>query len=189
MDECDRGPIQYFRKARFRFADSDALVTTCAVMKHFKAIAAMSENRVIGCGNKIPWRLPEDFKWFKGLTTGNIIVMGRKTFQSIGRPLPDRTTIVVSRTGFSYPGVRTVKDWREISLADETRDVFICGGAEIYAQTLPVCSDLFLTHVKRAVEGDAFFPPFENDFKQVQLVRETEEFKIVQYRNTKLGLV
>jgi dihydrofolate reductase len=158
-------------------------------MKYFKAIAAMSENRVIGNGNKIPWHLPEDFKWFKGLTTGKVIVMGRKTFQSIGKPLPDRTTIVVSRSGFSYPGVTTVKDWRDIDLAGETREVFICGGAEIYAQTLPICSDLFLTVVKRTVDGDAFFPEFENDFKLLQLVRQTDEFTILQYRNKNLGLV
>ncbi len=72
-----------------------------------KAIAAMAENRVIGNGNKIPWHLPEDFKWFKQMTTGNVIVMGRKTFESIGRPLPNRETIVLSRSNFAHPGVRT----------------------------------------------------------------------------------
>lgn len=70
-------------------------------MKHFKAIAAMSENRVIGQGNKIPWHLPEDFKWFKKMTTGNVIVMGRKTFESIGKPLPNRETIVLTRECFN----------------------------------------------------------------------------------------
>src|SRR6185312_2476108 len=109
-------------------------------MKHFKAIAAMSLNRVIGRGNQIPWHLPEDFKWFKQLTTGNVIVMGRKTFESIGRPLPNRETIVVSRNGFAYPGVRTVADWRDIDIAQEKREVFICGGAQIYTQTLSQCS-------------------------------------------------
>lgn len=158
-------------------------------MKYFKAIAAMSENRVIGAANRIPWHLPEDFKWFKQLTTGNLVVMGRKTFESIGKPLPNRTTIVVSRSGFSYPGVRTVKDWREIDLAIETREVFICGGAEIYAQTLAVCSDLYLTVVKRTVEGDAFFPEFEMDFAPVEQVRDADEFKILHYKNKNLGLV
>ena len=78
-------------------------------MKHFKAIAAMSLNRVIGAGNRIPWHLPDDFKWFKAKTTGHIIVMGRKTFESIGRPLPNRETIVLSRGGFVFPGVRVVR--------------------------------------------------------------------------------
>ena len=158
-------------------------------MKYFKAIAAMSENRVIGCANKIPWHLPEDFKWFKHLTTGNVVVMGRKTFESIGKPLPNRATIVVSRSGFSYPGVTTVKDWREIDLARETREVFICGGADIYAQTLESCSDLYLTVVKRRVDGDAFFPAFEDGFRLVEELRDTAEFKILHYKNRNLGLV
>lgn len=143
----------------------------------------MSENRVIGRGNQIPWHLPEDFKWFKQLTTGNVIVMGRKTFESIGKPLPNRTTVVISRGGFSYPGVATLNDWKQIDLSKEAREVFICGGAQIYAQTLPECSDLYLTVVKRNVDGDAFFPAFENDFELVEQVRDTPEFKILHYRN------
>src|SRR5437016_10683854 len=108
-------------------------------MKYFQAIAALSLNRVIGLGNKIPWHLPEDFKWFKKMTTGQIIVMGRKTFESIGKPLPNRTTIMLSRSQFHYPGVQTISDLSQIDLADETREIFICGGAEIYRQTLPLC--------------------------------------------------
>jgi dihydrofolate reductase len=151
-------------------------------VKSFQAIAAMSLNRVIGAGNKIPWHLPDDFKWFKQKTTGNVIVMGRKTFESIGRPLPNRETIVLSRSRFQFPGVRTISDLNEIDLAKESRDVFICGGAQIYQQTLPLCSDLFLTLVKREVEGDAFFPPFERDFELVEEIRDTPEFKIIHYR-------
>ena len=151
-------------------------------MKHFKAIAAMSLNRVIGARNKIPWHLPEDFKWFKQLTTGNIMVMGRKTFESIGKPLPNRETIVLSRSQFSFPGVRTISDLSQINLADEAREVFICGGAQVYAQALPLCSDLYLTLVKREVEGDAFFPAFEDRFARVEEIRDTPEFKILHYR-------
>ena len=125
----------------------------------------MSLNRVIGAGNKIPWHLPEDFKWFKKMTTGQVIVMGRKTFESIGKPLPNRTTIVLSRSQFSHPGVQTVSELTRIDLANESRAVFICGGARIYAQALPLCSDLYLTLVKRVVEGDAFFPMFEDRFE------------------------
>jgi dihydrofolate reductase len=151
-------------------------------VKHFKAIAAMSLNRVIGARNKIPWHLPEDFKWFKQLTTGNVIVMGRKTFESIGRPLPNRETIVLSRSQFSFPGVRTISDLSEIDLAGESREVFICGGGQVYAQALPLCSDLYLTLVKREVEGDAFFPAFEDRFELVEEIRDTPEFKILRYR-------
>jgi len=152
-------------------------------VNHFKAIAAMSENRVIGRGNQIPWYLPEDFKWFKQMTTGQVIVMGRKTFQSIGTPLPNRTTIVLSRSQFSHPGVQTVSDLGLIDLANEARDVFICGGAEIYAKSLPLCSDLYLTLVKRVVEGDAFLPPFEDRFELVEEMLDRPEFKILHYRN------
>jgi dihydrofolate reductase len=150
-------------------------------LKAFKAIAAMSLNRAIGRGNQIPWHLPEDFKWFKRMTTGNVVVMGRKTFESIGRPLPNRETIVVSRSGFSYPGVRTAASLDEIDVANETREIFICGGAQIYAQTLSKCSDLYLTIVQREVEGDAFFPLFENEFELRETVMDTSEFRILHY--------
>jgi dihydrofolate reductase len=151
-------------------------------MRHFKAIAAMSLNRVIGAGNKIPWHLPEDFKWFKQLTTGNIVVMGRKTFESIGKPLPNRETIILSRSQFSYPDVRTVSDLSEINPALEAREVFICGGGQIYNQALPLCSDLYLTLVKREVQGDAFFPAFEDRFQLAEEIRDTPDFKILHYR-------
>jgi dihydrofolate reductase len=152
-------------------------------VKQFKAIAAMSLNRVIGQGNRIPWHLPEDFKWFKRMTTGNIVVMGRKTFESIGKPLPNRTTIVLSRTGFSYPGVQTIRDLGELNPEKESRDIFICGGAQIYAQALPLCSDLYLTVVKRTVEGDAFFPAFEDQFRAAEQIMDTPEFSITHYQH------
>lgn len=157
-------------------------------MKPFKAIAAMSLNRVIGAGNRIPWHLPEDFKWFKATTTGHVIVMGRKTFESIGKPLPDRTTIVLSRAGFAHPGVTTIRSLGEIVPLVADCQVFICGGAQIYEQAIPLCSDLFLTLVKREIAGgDAFFPPFEDRFVLVGPIRETPEFKILHYRNPALG--
>ena len=153
-------------------------------MKPFQAIAAMSLNRVIGAGNKIPWHLPEDFKWFKATTTGHVIVMGRKTFESIGKPLPNRTTIVLSRSAWSHPGVQTIRSLDELPALAGDRQVFICGGAQIYEQTLPLCSDLFLTLVKREVAGgDAFFPPFEDKFELIEEIRDTPDFKILHYRS------
>jgi dihydrofolate reductase len=154
--------------------------------KYFKAIAAMSLNRVIGNGNKIPWHLPEDFKWFKQMTTGHIIVMGRKTFESIGRALPNRTTLVLSRSGFVHPDVRTIQSLREIEPANQSRDVFICGGADVYRQALPLCSDLYLTLVKRTVKGDALFPPFEHQFEPVKVITDNPEFSITHYRSKSL---
>ncbi len=146
----------------------------------------MSENRVIGQGNNIPWHLPEDFKWFKKMTTGQVVVMGRKTFESIGRPLPNRETMVVSRGGFQFPGVRTIASLGEIDLAREEREVFICGGAQVYAEALPLCSDLYLTLVKRVVTGDTFFPAFETQFKLAEQIMECAEFQILRYENTGL---
>lgn len=147
-------------------------------LKPFIAIAAMSLNRVIGNGNKIPWHLPDDFNWFKQTTTGHVLVMGRKTFESIGRPLPNRETIVLSRSAFSFPGIQTIQNLGEIPQANDGRKIFIAGGAQIYEQALPMCSEIFLTVVKREVEGDAFFPKFENDFSLKEILRDTPEFSI-----------
>src|ERR1043165_8630115 len=100
----------------------------------FKAIAAMSLNRVIGARNQIPWHLPEDFKWFKKMTTGQVIVMGRKTYESIGKPLPNRTTIVLTRSAGAIPGVQVATALSRIDPdAPELvgRDIFICGGAKV----------------------------------------------------------
>ena len=145
----------------------------------------MSLNRVIGDGGRIPWHLPEDFKWFKQLTTGQVLVMGRKTFESIGRPLPNRTTIVMTRSNAPLAGVVTVCDFAQLAAALPAfagRRVFICGGAQIYAQALPLCSDLYLTLVKREVTGDTFFPPFEDQFELAEEVADYPEFKILHYR-------
>ena len=150
----------------------------------FKAIAAMSLNRVIGAGNRIPWHLPEDFKWFKKMTTGQVIVMGRKTFESIGKPLPNRTTVVLTRSAKPIPGVRTISDLSQLDPSDPAlagREIFICGGAQIYQQTLPLCTDLYLTLVQREVEGDTFFPPFEDRFELAEEVLVHPEFKILHY--------
>lgn len=154
--------------------------------KPYKAIAAMALNRVIGAGNRIPWHLPEDFKWFKKMTTGNVVVMGRKTFESIGKPLPNRDTIVLSRGQFAFPGVQVVKNLDELAPLVVGREVFIAGGAQVYEQALPLCSDLFLTLVKREVEGDAWFPPFEDAFEPVETLQDNPDFKILHYRRCAL---
>ena len=155
-------------------------------MRPFKAIAAMSLNRVIGAGNKIPWHLPEDFKWFKKMTTGQVIVMGRKTFESIGKPLPNRTTVVLTRSPRSISGVITAPSLHAIdpiAPAFAGREIFICGGGAVYAEALPACSDLYLTLVKRTVDGDTFFPPFENEFELVEELAKTSDFSILHYRH------
>jgi dihydrofolate reductase len=158
-------------------------------MLRLKAIAAMSLNRVIGANNKIPWHLPDDFKWFKKMTTGHIIVMGRKTFESIGKPLPNRTTVVLTRSPNPIPGVQTISDLSQLDSANSAiarRDIFICGGAQLYQLALPFCSDLYLTLVKRNVEGDTFFPPFEEHFVLADEILDGADFKILHYRNREM---
>jgi dihydrofolate reductase len=152
-------------------------------VKPFKAIAAMSLNRVIGRGNAIPWHLPEDLKFFKKLTMGQIIVMGRRTFESIGRPLPRRRTIVLSRSGTTIPGVEVIPSLDQLPDAPAEQEIFICGGAQIYEQALPYCSRLYLTLVKQVVEGDAFFPRFEDRFERLEQIADSPEFSITHYRN------
>jgi dihydrofolate reductase len=146
-----------------------------------KAIAAMSLNRVIGREGRIPWQLPEDFRWFKRMTTGHVVLMGRKTFESLGKPLPDRLNIVATRGG-GIPGIDTIGDLRLFDpKAFAPKEVFIIGGAEIYAQLLPRCSDLYLSVVQREVDGDAFFPPFEEGFELVDRPLRQPEFVVEHY--------
>ena len=153
----------------------------------FQAIAAMSLNRVIGNRNDIPWHLPEDFKWFKKTTMGHVLLMGRKTFNSIGRPLPGRDTVVLTRNPESIIGIPTFNSIEAFEQADEfqKRNDFVCGGAEIYRQTLEKCSDLFLTLVKQKIEGDTFFPDYESLFDTGTILHKTEEFEIIHYRQLK----
>lgn len=144
----------------------------------------MARNRVIGDHNRIPWHLPADFQWFKRTTLGGILVMGRHTFESIGRPLPGRETFVLSRSQPSLPGVHVLPDVPTLrsALAQDPRPVWVCGGADIYRQLLPSCSELLLSLVESAPDGDAFFPPFENEFTDDgEVLRETG-FTVRRYR-------
>ncbi len=147
-----------------------------------KAIAAMSENRVIGVHGRIPWHLPADFKWFKRATMGGVIVMGRKTFESLGRPLPGRENVVVSRTMQDCAGVQIIRDIDAVSdAAFPGREVWVIGGGELYRAILPRCSDLFLSEVRGFHEGDAFFPSIDGLFVEEQVVEEHPEFRVVHY--------
>ncbi|MGZ0654150.1 dihydrofolate reductase [Coraliomargarita sp. W4R53] len=150
-------------------------------MNSFKAIAAMSENRVIGNAGNIPWHLPEDFKWFKKTTIGDILVMGRKTYQSIGRPLPGRDTYVLSRTPQHIPGVQIFHDLKELDQLETEKTIWIAGGGEIYTQMLSKCSELYLTRVHRTVEGDAFFPEFEDQFVFDSNIEKNKDFTIERW--------
>ena len=127
-----------------------------------KILVAFDENRVIGKNNELIWHLPADLKRFKALTTGHVIIMGRKTYDSIGKPLPNRTTIVISRTpGLQIEGVICTTSIEEAILKAKSlsrEDIFIVGGAEIYALSLAVADQIFVTQLHDIFEGDAFFP-------------------------------
>jgi dihydrofolate reductase len=122
----------------------------------------MAENRVIGRGDRLPWHLPADLRRFKALTTGHTLIMGRKTFDTIGKPLPDRHTIVVTRDpSWRNPGVEVTHDLRSaIERSAREAEVFVAGGAEVYRQALPYAGRIYLTLVHASIEGDAHFPDF-----------------------------
>jgi dihydrofolate reductase len=128
------------------------------------AVVAMSQNRVIGNNNQLPWHLPADLKHFKAITTGNTIVMGRKTYESIGKPLPNRTNVILTRNlNFNAPGCVVINQfaevWDKIDISSpQAQEIFIIGGAQIYKQLLPEIQRIYLTIVHQAFQGDAFFP-------------------------------
>ncbi len=128
-------------------------------------IVAMARERVIGVRNSLPWHLPEDLKHFKTLTMGHHIIMGRKTYESIGRPLPGRVTVIVSRDpDYSVPGCLTAPSIdAALEACGDDSEVFIVGGANVYAQALARAHRLYLTEIDQSVAGDAWFPAFDRD--------------------------
>ncbi len=148
-------------------------------------IAAYAQNRVIGKDNQLIWQLPSDLKYFKKLTTGHHIIMGRKTYLSIGKPLPERTTVVITRNqDFQAPGCIVVHSLEDALGVSETKDneVFICGGASIYKQAIPYCDRMYITEIYQEFKGDAFFPEFDKNKwqiikKEVRLPDEKNQYK------------
>lgn len=126
-------------------------------------IVAVSRTGTIGCANKLLWHISEDLKRFKAITTGHPVVMGRKTFESIGRPLPGRTNVVITRNpGYRVDGAVTVHSLEEaIGMFPADEEVFIIGGGEIYAQSMPVADRLYLTVVDADYNGDTVFPKWD----------------------------
>ena len=134
-------------------------------------VAAVAQNRVIGQGGRMPWHIPGELKIFRELTTGKVLVIGRKTHESIGKVLPDRTTIVVTRQeGYAVPGAHVVYSIEAaFALARSLGgEVVVGGGSELYAQTLDRADRMYLSHIHASFEGDTFFPEFSpGDFKEV----------------------
>jgi dihydrofolate reductase len=132
----------------------------------------MAENRVIGRDNTVPWHLPADLKHYQSLTTGHVVIMGRKTFESIGRPLPRRRTIILTRNPtFRQEGAETAASLQEALQRVETEEeVFVAGGAEVYEEAMDHADQVYLTVVEAEIEGDTFFPAM--DRKQWKLVED-----------------
>ncbi|MDB9741436.1 dihydrofolate reductase [Akkermansiaceae bacterium] len=147
------------------------------------AMVAMTSERVIGKDNDLPWHLPEDLKLFKAQTSGFPIVMGRKTWESIGRPLPNRRNIVITRNpDWSAEGAEVINSIESLEgLSIEQDKVFIIGGAEIYSAFLPIIDELLVSKVKKNYEGNTKFPEFESLFSKEEVLQQFEEFDFVRY--------
>jgi dihydrofolate reductase len=140
------------------------------------AILAMSENRAIGIKNQLPWHLPADLKHFKTITSGHPVLMGRKTYESIGRPLPNRSNIIITRNAnFQAPGclvVQTIEQVMQQANEINCDEFFIIGGAEVYKQFMPYIDRIYLTIVHTIVEGDAYFPELNpSEWQEKEKVR------------------
>jgi dihydrofolate reductase len=156
-------------------------------------IAAMSENRVIGQGNSLPWHLPADLRYFKEKTLGHAVIMGRKTFESVGRPLPRRRNVVVTRNrDFQFDRVETVGSIEEaLELLENEEEVFIVGGGEVYRQSFDLADKLYLTVIYHQFEGDTFFPEFDESrwslIEKVDFPADSENpypFSFLTYRKS-----
>lgn len=138
-------------------------------------MAAIGRNRELGLGNKLPWHLPDDLKRFKEITRGHAVIMGRKTFESIGKALPERKNIVVTRNAdYKAPGATvagSIKEAFKEAGASGGEDVFVMGGGEIYKLALPYADKMYLTHVDAEIPADTYFPEFsEGEWRVIDAV-------------------
>ena len=157
-------------------------------------IVAMARNRTIGINNTLPWRIPEDLRHFKALTMGHHMIMGRKTFDSIGKPLPGRTTVVVTRNrNLKIDGCIITHSLEEaIAACAGDEKIFVVGGAELYAQAMPLTDTMYVTEIQLGIEGDTHFPEFDrNAWREVareshnQKEPQALEYHFVTYQRRK----
>ncbi len=147
------------------------------------AVVAMTPSRVIGLGGGLPWRLPEDLKTFKRLTMGHPVLMGRKTWESIGRPLPGRQNIVLSRDETFRPEgaavVHAIDELADLEFIDP--EIMVIGGAAVYGLLLPRIRRMWVSRLRRDYEGDTWFPPFEGLFPPPEIVEQNRDFDLLKY--------
>ncbi len=164
--------------------DEDGVVSYNVIFFYFCAyfwrmkisiIVAKAQNHVIGKANQLLWHLPKDFQYFKKVTSGHYILMGRKTYESIGRPLPNRVSLVVSRNPmYALEGglvVHSIENALEIAQKNQEKELFVIGGGKIYAQMLSQADRLYVTEVQTDIQGDTFFPPISEIWKEISRER------------------
>jgi len=152
-------------------------------------IAAIGEHRELGKDNKLLWHIPEDFKRFKKITSGHPVIIGRKTFESIGKPLPQRTNIIITHDeNFQVEGcliVHSLEEAIELAKTKDSKEIFIIGGGQIYKQAISIANKLYLTIVKGNFEADTFFP----DYSRFKKIVSRKEARYHQYQYTFLELL
>ena len=152
-------------------------------MKEIIIIAAMTFDDVIGKDNQIPWRIPEDMKLFRELTLGNTVIMGRKTYESMGKPLKERNNIVISREMKKIEGIEVCRNLEDALRTAEKfdRDKFIIGGATVYKSALPLVNKMYISYVKKDYKGDAYFPEFNHEDWNIKNIKQYIDFSLVTY--------
>lgn len=151
----------------------------------YSAVVAMASNRVIGRDGRLPWHIPGELKWFKELTTGHPVMMGRKTYDSIGKPLPGRRNIVFSRNlrEGDIPGVEIINSIEDLdSLEGLVGEIFVIGGTRVFELLLDLTEKIYLTYIHDAYEGDTFFPQFEESFPEMEVVRWEPDYEVRVYQ-------
>lgn len=155
-----------------------------------QAIVAMDPNRVIGKNGKIPWHYSEDLKWFKKATFGNCLLMGRNTFESIGKHLPDRFAYILTNDTYKlllpsgtyscYVNEQWILTQSEKN-PNFNKHLWVCGGAKVYQNFLPLCESIYVTHITEEYEGDVYMPEFESMFPNPEIIWENKDFTIAKY--------
>jgi dihydrofolate reductase len=146
------------------------------------AVVAMTPGRVIGHRGQLPWHLPEDLRFFRKVTLGQAVLMGRKTWESIGRPLPGRRNIVLSRNLERAPeGAELIRTPEAIDALGISTRLCVIGGAEIYRLLLPRCDEVLVSLLKREYEGDTWLPAFEDGFEPPEILEEHAEFQVLRH--------
>lgn len=146
-----------------------------------RAIAAVAENGTIGLNNKIPWHIPEELKFFRDRTMGSAVLFGRKTFESIGKVLPHRKNIILSRSSLIIPGGTPIHSVEE--LLNFTEPIWICGGGSIYKLLLPACRELYVSRIRGSYTGDTVFPEYGSIFGEGEVLLESEQFYVTKFVN------